>query len=98
VSDDNLAPQLLAAIEETERIARQDPKATLIRCKEDRKLIAEVQSWTHFECEDSWYACSRAIRPKSQDRCECGTDQRRDAVLRSLARVYNITAEEGNRG
>lgn len=74
-------------------IARQDPKATLLRCAAARDLIAEVQSWKHRDCEDGHYACPQALLPGCVNPCDCGTDRRRQVVLCALEAAYNITPE-----
>lgn len=90
-----------------DHIARHDPASVLRRCAADRALIAEITAWKHAESEDSWYSCSQAPAwddptPGSgcanDDRagqpCDCGRDDRVNALLGHIATGYGVTSTE----
>ena len=62
-----------------------------------RRIVELALSWKHYVCEDGWYTCDAAteeiegetnLRDDHGTRCDCGTELRRDALLRLLAAPY----------
>lgn len=83
-------------------IADNGPDGALRRCAADREIVAEVLSWRHYYCEDSWYSCGLAMEPGDDEpgsacanednigRCTCNLDDRRLKILSPLARGYGV--------
>jgi hypothetical protein len=82
-------------------IAMHDPASVLRRCAADREIVAEVMSWKHYYCEDSWYSCGLASEGDGEPgsgcandddlgRCTCDLDGRRLKILGPLACGYGL--------
>lgn len=59
-----------------------------------RKLLAEVDGFGHYYCEDPWYSCP--LNPEgcandsiNDEVCNCGLEERQFRVLRLLAFPYS---------
>lgn len=93
--------------EQARHIAANNPATVLRLVAGLREIVAEVETWRHSVCEDSWYSCSQATEAAGyeeylscadEDRvgtpCDCGLDQRKARILSPLARGLGIDPEE----